>query len=57
MVSRPRRLKKGSRGYDAHKFVKGRKRQIVVDTFGFLLRMVVHPANVQDRAGAGRLDT
>lgn len=32
--------------------IKGRKRQIVVDTFGFLLRVVVHPANVQDRAGA-----
>lgn len=32
--------------------IKGRKRQIVVDTFGFLLRAVVHPANVQDRAGA-----
>ncbi len=24
----------------------------MVDTFGFLLRVVVHPANVQDRAGA-----
>ena len=31
--------------------IKGRKRQIVVDTFGFLLRVVVHPANVQSLAG------
>ena len=32
--------------------IKGRKRQIVVYTFGFRLRVVVHAANVQDRAGA-----
>jgi putative transposase len=32
--------------------VKGRKRHIVVDTLGLLLRCVVHPANVQDRDGA-----
>jgi putative transposase len=32
--------------------VKGRKRHIVVDTLGLLLRCVVHPADVQDRDGA-----
>lgn len=32
--------------------MKGRKRHIVVDTLGLLLRCVVHPANVQDRDGA-----
>ena len=43
--------KGGPRGYDAGKQVKGRKRHIVVDTAGLLLRVVVHPANVQDRDG------
>ena len=32
--------------------MKGRKRHIVVDTLGLLLRCVVHPADVQDRDGA-----
>jgi putative transposase len=32
--------------------VKGRKRHIVVDTLGLILRCVVHPADVQDRDGA-----
>lgn len=32
--------------------MKGRKRHIVVDTQGWLLAVVVHPANVQDRDGA-----
>ena len=30
----------------------GRKRHLVVDTLGLLLAVVVHAANVQDRAGA-----
>lgn len=42
----------GERGYDAGKKVKGRKRQILVDTLGNLLKVVVHPANIQDRDGA-----
>lgn len=42
----------GSRGYDAGKKVTGRKRHIVVDTLGFLLEVVVHAANIQDRDGA-----
>jgi len=40
------------RGYDAGKRVKGRKRQIVVDTLGLILAVVVHAASIQDRDGA-----
>ena len=32
--------------------MKGRKKHIMVDTLGFLLTVVVHPANMQDRDGA-----
>ncbi|WP_147116242.1 IS5 family transposase, partial [Pseudonocardia sulfidoxydans] len=39
-------------GYDAGKRVRGRKRHLLVDTLGLLLRVVVHSASVQDRAGA-----
>lgn len=34
--------------------MSGRKRHLLVDTMGLLLRIVVHPANVTDRDG-GRL--
>jgi putative transposase len=43
---------KGTRGYDAGKKVKGRKRHILVDTMGLLLMVLVHAANIQDRDGA-----
>ena len=39
-------------GYDAGKRVRGRKRHLLVDTNGLLLRAVVHSAAVHDRAGA-----
>ena len=42
----------GVRGYDAGKKVSGRKRHILVDTNGNLLKVVVHAANIQDRDGA-----
>jgi transposase len=42
----------GPRGLDAGKRVKGRKRHIVTDTNGFLLAVLVHPANIQDCHGA-----
>jgi putative transposase len=42
----------GVRGYDAGKKVKGRKRHIVVDTVGYLWKVVVHAADLQDRDGA-----
>ncbi len=44
--------KRGPRGYDAGKKVKGRKRHLLVDTTGLLLKVVVHPANIQDRDGS-----
>ncbi len=42
-------------GYDAGKKIKGRKRHIVTDTNGFLVGLVVHEANIQDRDGAVRV--
>ena len=47
----------GPRGYDAGKKIKGRKRHILVDTLGLLLRGIVHPAHVQDRDGLAPLLT
>lgn len=44
--------KGGPRGFDAHKRVMGRKRHALVDTQGFLLKVVVSAASVQDRDGA-----
>lgn len=41
----------GPRGYDGGKKVSGRKRHILVDTLGLLLKVVVHIANIQDREG------
>jgi putative transposase len=38
-------------GYDAGKQVKGRKRFIIVDTLGLILRVIVTAANVPERAG------
>lgn len=42
----------GISGYDAGKKVKGRKRHIITDTCGFLLFVLVHAADIQDRDGA-----
>jgi hypothetical protein len=39
-------------GYDAGERIKGRKRDLVTDTLGLLLRIEVHSAVVQDRDGA-----
>ena len=41
-----------SKGYDAGKKVKGRKRHILVDTLGLLLKAKVLTADIQDRDGA-----
>jgi transposase len=41
----------GPRGFDGGKQVKGRKRHLLVDTEGFVLRAVVHPADIMDRDG------
>jgi putative transposase len=42
----------GPQGYDGGKKGNGRKRHLLVDTMGLLLRVVVHPADVQERDGA-----
>jgi putative transposase len=39
------------RGYDGGKKVKGRKRHLLVDTQGLVLKAKVHGANIQDRQG------
>jgi hypothetical protein len=44
--------KRGQRGYNAGKKIKGRKRHIAVDTQGHLLAAVVHSAGIQDRVAA-----
>ncbi|WP_395336810.1 IS5 family transposase [Novosphingobium sp. BL-8H] len=41
----------GISGYDAGKKVKGRKRHILTDTCGFLIFILVHAADIQDRDG------
>ncbi len=46
-----RRLKGGSKGYDAGKKISGRKRHILTDTDGRLLAVHVHGADIQDREG------
>jgi putative transposase len=44
--------KGASKGYDAGKKIKGRKRHILTDTDGRLLTIQVHGADIQDRDGA-----
>jgi len=44
--------KRGVKGYDVHKHVKGRKRHLLVDTMGLIIAVVVSAASVQDRDGA-----
>ena len=45
----------GPSGFDAGKKVKGRKRNLVVDSLGLLLMVSVVPANVQDRDAADQV--
>lgn len=45
----------GLRGYDGAKKVKGRKRHVLVDTQGYLMGVIVHAADIRDRAGAKQL--
>jgi len=42
---------RGPRGYDAGKKIKGRKRHLLVDTQGFVLKVKVHAADIMDRDG------
>src|SRR5271165_2409651 len=39
----------GTRGFDGHKRVKGRKRHLLVDTLGMVVARRVEAANVSDR--------
>jgi transposase len=41
----------GERGYDGAKKIKGRKRHVLVDTQGLVLKARVHTADVRDRDG------
>jgi transposase len=44
-------IESGARaGYDAHKRKKGSKTHLAVDTLGYLLSLIVTPANVQERS-------
>lgn len=45
----------GEHGFDGGKKVNGRKRHILVDTMGNLLKVIAHAANVGEREGAKRL--
>ena len=45
----------GRRGLRRGKKVKGRKRHILLDTLGFLLSVIVHFADIQDRDGTFHL--
>jgi putative transposase len=47
--------KRGVRGFDAHKRIRGRKRHILVDTLGIPIANRVEAANVSDRRAAARL--
>jgi putative transposase len=43
------------RGFDAHKWIKGRKRHLLVDTLGLPLSVYVSPADMPDTQGARHL--
>lgn len=42
----------GPHGFDGAKKITGRKRHLLVDTEGLVLKVVVHPVNLHDRLGA-----
>ena len=42
----------GERGFDAGKKINGIKRHFMVDVLGLIICIVVHAANIQERAGA-----
>ncbi len=47
--------KRGRRGYDGGKRVKGRKRHVLVDTMGLIVGVLVHEATIQDHDGGKEL--
>ena len=40
------------KGYDGNKKINGRKRHIITDTMGFIIAIIIHSADIQDRDGA-----
>jgi len=44
--------KRGQRGFDGGKKIKGRKQHIAVDTQGFILAVLVHSAGISDSRGS-----
>ncbi|MGZ3676852.1 MAG: IS5 family transposase, partial [Ktedonobacterales bacterium] len=42
----------GPHGYDGAKKLSGRKRHLLVDTLGLVMKALVHPADIPDRQGA-----
>ena len=56
-ANRSRRLKGGFRGRDGYKRVTGRKRHLLVDTTGLILKVVVHAANLSDTKGVASSST
>ncbi len=46
---------RGQRGFDVGKKINGIKRHFMVDVLGLLLCVVLHTANIQERAGAKML--
>src|SRR5215204_3805036 len=47
--------KGGARGYDGAKKINGRKRHLLVDTSGLVMKAKVHPVDLADREGARML--
>jgi putative transposase len=45
----------GPHGYDGAKKLSGRKRHLLVDTMGLVLKVIVHVADLQDREGVRHL--
>src|SRR5947209_2351324 len=45
----------GTRGFDGHKRVKGRKRHLLVDTLGMMVARRVEAANISDQRAGARL--
>ena len=45
----------GTRGFDGHKLVRGRKRHILVDTLGLPIASRGEPANMPDQKASARL--
>jgi len=53
--AKPKKNEEMTVGYDGGKCIKGRKRQIVVDTLGLLLGQFVHSGGVADSVAAKRV--